>query len=386
MIKKILIAAFIFAAALVFAVNIFAKKAPDLLRESLQKSLNKKVNIGSIRYDFPGTFFLESFEIEEDKPFEGEISFYADRILLQVSPMSLSRRALVIDRIDVENAKVFMRHLDGRLTHALSKVVQKTQASSRPGSSDGQKSSVGDGLPLEIKQFHLADSQFKYVDFDLQKGGFVIAFDQIQADLGNIRLPESRTPTSYRIQARLLQGRDQRPAMLRLEGVTRFGDYNTDARWDIQGVHLPYFQPYYAIVTPALIEEGLLDSHARVRVEHKDLSADIGLEIRELAFGNYEEGNELFGLKADEILTFLKDSSGKLKFQVSVNWNLTDRSVRLHEVIRRSIERSLKQTVLGNVGKILKTAIRHVSEEGVEKTKEDLEARIKKLKKEWINF
>ena len=356
------------------------------MREAIQKSLNKKVNIRAIRYDFPGSFTLEAFEIEEDKPFDGEISFYADRIELQVSLLSLARKELILDRIEVENAKVFLRHWQGHLTHALSLVTPKSPDAKGSDEQKNIEEKSAKTLPLEIKRFRLTGSEFKYIDLDIQEGGFVIAFDQIEADLRDIRLPPSKLKTRYKIDARLLQGREERPATLHFDGVTRFVNLETDARWDVRQVRLPYFRPYYATVTPALIEEGALDTRAVIRIERKDLTANIDLELSELAFGAYEAENELFGLNANEILSFLKDSSGRLKFQTVLRWNLADRSVRARDVIRRGIERSLKETVLGSVGKILKNAIQKVGEEGVEKTKEDLETKIKKLKQEWINF
>ena len=386
MIKKIGILFIVLAATFYFALSLFAHRAPGLLREALQKSLNKKVNIKSIRYDFPGSFRLEAFEIEEDKPFDGEISFYADRILLQVSPLSLARRELIIDRIEVENAKVFLRHWQGRLTHSLSSVTSKSTVTPSGAGTETAAEKSAKTLPLEIKRFRLTGSEFKYIDLDIQQGGFVIAFDEIKADLRDIRLPPSKLKTRYKIDARLLQGRDERPATLHFEGVTRFADLETDARWDVRQVRLPYFKPYYETVTPALIEQGVLESRAVVRVEQKDLTANINLELSELAFGAYEAENELFGLNANEILSFLKDSSGRLKFQTVLRWNLADRSVRVRDVIRRGIERSLKETVVGSVGKILKNAIQKIGEQGVEKGKEDLETKIKKLKQEWINF
>lgn len=377
----------IVAAASFFGLNVFAKKAPDLLRQALERSLNKKVNIGAIRYDFPSTFWLEAFEVEEEAPFEGEISFYADRVFLSVSPMSLVQKALIIDQVEVENAKIFLRHWRGKLTHAFSRAASAGFSPTEDMAEAGIAAPGKDKpLPLEVKYFILTDSQFKYIDLDVQKGGFVIAFDSIEAELRDLRLPASRSRTFYRVEARLLQGRDQRPAQIQAEGRTRFVDLETDANWIVSGVRLPYFKPYYAKVTPASIDEGLLESRAAIRIERKDLTVNIDLELSLLAFGTYEAGNELFGLKADEILSFLKDSSGRLKFHIIVRWNLADRSVKLRDVIRRSIEHSLKQTVFGNVGKILKEAIQKINEEGVEKTKEDLETKIKKLKQEWINF
>ncbi len=386
MIKKTIVTLVILAAAFYLALSLFAHRAPGLLREALQRSLNKKVNIQAIRYDFPGSFTLESFEIEEDRPFDGEISFYADRIFLQVSPLSFAKKELIIDSIEVENAKVFLRHWKGRLTHALSSVTPRSPETPPDGENRSTEQKSVKALPLEIKRFRLTGSQFKYIDLDIQEGGFVIAFDEIKADLRDIRLPPSKLKTRYKIDARLLQGRDERPATLHVEGLTRFADLETDARWDVRQVRLPYFRPYYATVTPAQIEQGALDSRAVVRVEQKDLTANIDLELSELAFGAYEAENELFGLKASEILSFLRDSSGRLKFQAVLRWNLADRSIRARDVIRRGIERSLKETVLGNVGKILKNAVQKINEQGFEKTKEDLETKIKKLKQEWINF
>lgn len=386
MIKKITLILVVLSAALYFGLSLFAHRAPGLLREALQRSLNKKVNIKAIRYDFPGSFTLEAFEIEEDKPFDGETSFYADWIYLRVSPINLARKELIIDRIEVENAKVFLRHWKGRLTHTLSSVAHGSEETDLGSGKQSPEEKSGNSLPLEIKRFRLTGSEFKYIDLDIQEGGFVIAFDEIEADLRDIRLPPSKLKTRYKIDARLLQGRDRRPATLHVDGATRFSDLETDARWDIRQVRLPYFKPYYATVTPALIEEGALDSRAVIRVAQKELTTNIDVELSELAFGAYEAENELFGLNANEILSFLKDSAGRLKFQVVLRWNLTDRSVRTRDVIRRGIERSLKETVLESVGKILKNAIQKVGEQGVEKTKEDLETKIKKLKQEWINF
>ena len=45
-----------------------------------------------------------------------------------------------------------------------------------------------------------------------------------------------------------------------------------------------------------------------------------------------------------------------------------------------SIEKSLKKTILGNVGNILENTLQKIGDQGVVKTKEDLEGKIKKIK------
>lgn len=382
MAKKILIAVVLLIATLFFAGNQLAQRAPRYLRGAIEKALNKPVIIESIEYHFPGTFELGGFEIQEGEPFANEQSFYADQIRLWVSPLSLSSRTLVIDKIDVENASILIRKRRGKLFHALSSALQKgseVSHGSKPQTVHAQKPLTP--LPLEIRQFVIKKSNFKFIDYDAQQEGFVIVLDEIDASLRDLVFPFSGTRTSYKVNARLSQGRDQQPGHLDLSGWTVFNSLDTDAILGAQGVYLPYFRPYYAQVTPATIEDGYLDAHANLQIKRKELSLNVDLEIINLLFENYEAGNQLFGLKADEILSFLKDSSGRLKLQLVAEWNIADRSTRARSVIRKSIERSLRNTILGNVGNILERTIEKISERGMGGQGEgDLEGVLKKAK------
>ncbi len=379
MIKKILLIVLILAVGFVFSVSLFSRKAPDLLRGAIERALNKKVIIRSIEYRFPGTFEMQGFEIQEKGRFEGETSFTADQIRLDVSWLSLAKKKLVVDKINVEDANVTIRKYGGRLTHSLSDAVKKARPQ-EAGTEAGKGKGGSSGLPLEIHQFFLSKSNFKFIDYDAQESGFVIVLDEISADIKNIRFPFSSSKTTYKINARLPQGRDQRPGEIKISGWTIFGLMDTDANLNMKSVFLPYFQTYYAQVTPATIQDGYVDSRANIRVDKKELVLNVELEIIGLLFQTYEADNQLFGLNADEILSFLKDRSGRLKFHIEASWNIADRSVRARDVIRKSIEKSLKKTILGNVGNILENTLQKIGDQGVVKTKEDLEGKIKKIK------
>ncbi len=380
MTKKILIILAVLAVGFAFAVNVASRKAPDLLRGAIEKALNKKVIIHAIEYHFPGTFELQGFEIKEKGRFEGETSFYVDRIRLAVSLLSLSKRALVISNLEVENANILIRKYDGKLVHSLSDAMAKAQ----PRPAEDKAAPRGEArpaqLPLQIHQFILKNSNFKLIDYDAQENGFVIVLDSIDAKIRDIFMPFSNRKTFYEVNARLPQGRDQLPAQIRGAGWTRFKTMDTDTNLNLHGVFLPYFQPYYGQVTPAAISGGYVDSRANLRLDKKDLTLHVDLEIIGLLFQSYEAENQLFGLKAEEILSFLKDQSGRLKFQFTARWNIADRSVRAREVLRKSIERSLKNTIIGNVGNILENTLQKVGDQGFEKSKDDIEGTIKKIK------
>ncbi|MGH7197201.1 MAG: DUF748 domain-containing protein [Candidatus Omnitrophota bacterium] len=377
--KKILIILAVLTALSAFWVNICYQRAPGLLVRSIEKALNKKVIIRSVEYTFPGSFELAGFEVKEKGRFEGETSFYADRISLRVSWLSIPRKALVVDKIKVANAQVIIREFDGKLTHSLTEAVKK-KAPGPPAEGAVRGEAGPAGLPLEIHQFSLEKSHFRFIDYDAQEGGFVIALDEIDARIRNIRLPLSASRISYEAGARLSQGRDQRPAEIKVTGWTAPQTADTDANLQANAVYLPFFRPYYAQVTQAAIQDGYLDARANLHIDKKDLTLNVDLEIIGLLFQSYEADNQLFGLKAEELLSFLKDRSGRLKFQFVARWNLADRSVRARDVMRKSIERSLKATILGNLENILEHTLQKVGEQGIVKTKEDLEDKVKKLK------
>ncbi len=371
------------AAAAVFAASIIQRKAPDFLRAAIEKSLNKKVAIRDIAYHFPRSFELQGFEIrEKGEPFNGEASFYVDHVTLNLSPLIFSKKALIITELEAEDADIVIRKLHGKLYHALSGVLsESTGAGAAAKDGSAAKKTASSGLPLEIRLFTLKNCHFQFTDYDVQKSGFVMSLDKINARIKNIKVPSAGQKTFYEIDAELLQERDQRNAKINVSGWTAFDTMDTDAAISMTGVHLPYFRPYYAQVTGAAIEDGYTDLHATMNMDRRVLDLNMGFELSGLLFESYEGGDRLFGLKADEVLSFLKDSSGRLKFEIMVKWDTSDKSVKLRDVFRQSIERSLRQTVLGNVGNILMNALQKANDSSVGPGKKaSVEDKIKKIK------
>ncbi len=362
MLKKILIALVLLAMAAVLAASFLVRKAPAIVRDALERSLGRKVTIRDIRYRFPGTFILEGFEVREGDPFAGEISFAAESLSMELSALGLSSKRLLVDRIEVSGADVRVRKRAGRLYHALSSAGRggpPAGAPEREGQAQEAARGTDPGLSLEIGEFSLSGGRFSFVDYDADPAGFVATVDSLRAKVRRIRVPAAPVRTAYEIEGRLEQGRDFLPAELAARGWTRFSDLETDASFDLRGLYLPYFRPYYAQVTPAVILEGSLDAHTLLRVDERRLSGNADLVITGLHFDAYEEGEELFGMKADEVLSFLKDSAGRLKFPIAFEWELGAPS---RDALRRSVAKSLQRTVLGNAGNILTEALRRYGE------------------------
>ena len=370
-VKKLFIFLIVLAIGAAFSVSILAQKAPGILKNSLQRALGREVNIRSVEYHFPWMFELQGFEVMEAKgPFKGDPSLLIDDLTLRISPASFSKKMLVIHRVEVENAKIIMRKWYG---HIFQPLMDAWKPGGPEESLTGQTSNnaaKGTTLPLEIRHLKLKNSQFQFLDYDADENGFVVAFDGMQGEVKNIVLPASHQKTSFSVQAAVSQGRHESPARAQFSGWTKFGTKDTEAVFSVKGLHLPYFSPYYRKITQSVVAEGYLDLKSVARIDSRYLSADFGFEFSNLHFESYESENLLFNLKAEEILSFLKDSSGRLKFQVPVRWNMADRSVRFHQVMRKGIEQSLKKTILGNFGHAIENAIQ----------KDDLEGTLKNIK------
>ena len=131
----------------------------------------------------------------------------------------------------------------------------------------------------------------------------------------------------------------------------------------------------------ASVDEGQLGLQAAGRIQEGDFTADADLELKGLLFSSFENGEELFGLKAAEILDFFKSSDGGLKFHVSLEWPIRDASFDRRAAIRRAIEASLKKTLLSNTGRILERALHALSSDGLDGAEGGLEGKLKKVKK-----
>ena len=137
-----MIVVLVLAVLLAAGVNIVSRKAPQLLRKNIERALNKTVNIRTIEYHFPWNFELSGVEIRETHaPFTGEICFAVDKILLDVSPLSLSQKNLIIDRAKVQEALIVIRHREGKLYHVLS------DAAPAPGAGGGASAVTSSATP-----------------------------------------------------------------------------------------------------------------------------------------------------------------------------------------------------------------------------------------------
>ena len=203
--KKILIAIIVLVMAVFFAANMLAQRAPELLKKALERSLNKIVKIRTINYRFPGTFELEGLVIsEKDGPFKTEPLISAEHILLDVSPISLSRKALIIDRIDIRDADIVIRKWQNYFYQPFDDAIhQPTEVAATKSAAEVP---AGARVPLEIRLLKIQNGVLRFMDYDVRSEGFVIALSNTQITVKDLTFPFGPKRTTYTAEGTLPQG------------------------------------------------------------------------------------------------------------------------------------------------------------------------------------
>lgn len=377
MLKKILVLLIVVAIAAFAALNLLSKNAPGLLRAAVESALGKRVEIGDIDFRWPGSFVLRDFVVYEDAPFASDICFRVSQLRLEVNPAGLRSQKLHIRSVEIEGAEAVLRKKDGQAYHFLSAALKPAAPAASPAAG---ASSAPRTLPVRIDSVRFEGCVFRFADYDVRPEGFALSMEDISGWLEDLSLPMSSQWSAYEVRGRLIQGRGVRTAEGRLKGRTRFADAETDASLELTGVSLPYFTPYLGRITQATLAEGFLDLRTELAISRGVLNANVVTEVAQLHFAGYESGDQLFGISAPELLGYLKDSSGRLRFQMPLQWDLRDPSAKPYRVIRAAIERSLRELVLGNLGSIVTQKVFKATDLGGEAAKNTLDERIEKVK------
>lgn len=375
--KKLLILCVILVLAAFAALNLLSKNAPELLRSAVEKALGKRVEIGDIDFRWPGRFILRDFVVYEDAPFASEVCFRVSRLRLEVNPAGLRSKILHIRSVKIEDAEAVLRKKAGQSYHFLSSALKPAALT---GASASGEAGARQTLPVRIDSILFEDCAFRFADYDIRSEGFALSIEDLSGRLENLSLPMSEQWSVYEITGRLVQGRGVHTAEGRIKGRTRFADAQTDAVLSASGLSLPYFAPYLGRITQATPAEGLLDLETDLSISRKILNANVIVDLAQLHFTSYESGERLFGISAAELLGYLKDSSGRLRFQMPLQWDLRDAAAKPYALIRSAIERSLRELVLGRLGSIIAGKVFKTADLGGETAKNTLDERIEKVK------
>lgn len=367
MVKKLLIAVVLLALIGSLAVALAARNLPDLVVRNLRQTLGREVSIESLRVRFPLQVEMNRLLIAENAPFKGEAAFYVERAVASVDAWTLvtSKKVLFTD-LELIRPRLIFRKSMGKLYHAFR---------IRPEGSDGQAPAAGDPAaaarrpavpPLKFEQVTIRDGEVQFMDYDADQKGFVVTLLRVAAELKDLALPSDGSRLEYRVAAFLDQGRNTPPARLELEGEWVRESFEGKTAFQLTGVHLPYFEPYYRTVTPSRIADGDMDIAASAESPAGILTANSRWTLRRLAFEKAEDGDQLLGFDANLIRNILTGDTGSLSLDLVLTLDLRNPGTSFREALRASLRKSIRATFAAHFDTAMRNTVNQIQSEGSE--------------------
>lgn len=358
--RKILPIVLLVLLAVLVGLGFLLRKAPSLAVTAIERQLGKDVQLQGLRYHFPSGFEIRKLAVVEKGTFNGEQSFYVENVSLQLNLPALLAKKIVITSLDIKNPQIIIRKLRGRVTHALSPSLPPPPgaAQSAPPSAAPSK---GQAFSFLIERMKVREGYLRWIDYDIAQQGFVLEVQRIDADMKDISLDGGKI--SYEIAGEILQGRDHAPAAVNAQGWANPASWDTDTKLNVSELWVPYFEPYYKMVTPSVIDDGIVNVRSGTVVKNKHWSTSAQLDVRQLSFKAFEAGDQIFGIEAPPLLDLLKNRSGAIALNVVIDWNMADPSVPFSQAMRRSLQESIKSTFLNNIGTVVENTLDKISED-----------------------
>ncbi len=363
MLKKIIFLTVVLALVGLIAAAFVARKLPDLVVRNIRQTLGREVTIGSLKVRFPLRLEMDRLTVAENEPFKGETAFYVERAVASVDAWELiTARKMRFTHVQLIRPKLIFRKSLGKVYHAFRVRNSGAQAAPAGGGPGGSGTAPAGIPPLKFERVTIHDGQVQFIDYDADRKGFVITLLRFAAELKDLALPPDGSRLKFDIEALLDQGRDTPAGRLKLKGHWRRESLEGETNLSLQGIHLPFFEPYYRTVTPSRIADGELDLVASSKSPHAILTAHSKWTLRRLAFDKTEAGNELFGFDANLIQGILAGDDGILSLDLELNMDLRDRTTPFREVLLQSLRRSIKATFLSNFDSAVKNTVDKIAE------------------------
>lgn len=380
--KKWLAVLAVLAVAAAAAVFGAARQVPALFLSILEKELGKEVTLEGVRYQFPSGLHVRRLAIIEKGAFEGESSFFVEDARITLDLAALLGREVRITEIHIDGPQMIIRKMGGRVSHAFTPaeaVIPQDKPAEDALVAEGAKAGAEPVL-FSIDHLVIRNGILKWIDYDVVREGFAVQVQEIRADVKGLTLKTRNQRTYYEFEAGIVQGRDRRAAKVGVRGWTSALNADTDAVVDVEGLWLPFFAPYYQLVTPATLQDGTLDLKATALVLNRNLEVNARAEVANPVFASFEPDGGLFGIDAASVIDLLKNRSGRVPLDIVVRWNMADPGMTFERVLRKSISDSLRATFFSNIQNVVENTLEKYSQ-NPESFKKDWKSLINKIEK-----
>lgn len=241
----------------------------------------------------------------------GQAGASAKRVVLEPEWPAFLRHEAVFDSVVVEGFDfAVVRGAEGEL-----QIAPALRAALQAGA--GGAKSRGDGT-IRIAELILRDGRLDFEDAAVSKPPHRIPFKNVQARLSPVSVPGDGARSDMAFSGALEDNRNGE-STVHAQGWLQIGGTDADMKVAVRNMDIRYAAPYLSETEAASLTGGAMDLDMRTRIANRELLATGSVALRGLAFSG---DGTLFSLPRRAVLAAIKDKSGAMRFEFSLQGSL----------------------------------------------------------------
>ncbi len=298
--------------------------AAGVLRSQVQAALGPEAEIGSIALGLTGVEVTD-LRLRAPQGWPSADTLRARRVYLRPDLRSIwSDDGYRVAAIGVEGAYVsVLRTAQGRV-RLLPSLLE------RPAT-DAKGATVPSVI---IGAIHFEDAELEFFDASVRRPAHRLALTELQADLGELRIPALDNPTSLHLRGVLPSASGSGSGLLEVDGWMHFASRESDIALTLRDVDLKTLEPYLIQASESGVKRGTLDLTLNSKVAGRQLKAPGKLVLTDLVLAPSGGLRATFmGMPRSAVVQTLKNRDRRIELNFTLEGDLDNPQFSLNEVL-----------------------------------------------------
>lgn len=336
--------------ALLIAGLVAYRLAIRAVETSVMESLGPRgevqaLNVGLSGIEITGLRIRAAPSETKNAAWPAEDELRAERILVVPSFLDLMRLRVVLNSIRIEGAYLsLLREEDGKVQALPSRLKPEPSAAGggSSGSDNPPPASDSPAAPLTIVSIELDNATVEFFDATLRKSPVKQRFENVNARVGSIRIPELTGQSKIWLEA--IHKGVRQDGKLSIDGSIELATRESGITTALRGVDLVSLQPYLIKANEAGVSKGTLDFELNSSIKKGMLYAPGSLVLSDLELA--ASSKSIMGIPRKLAVKKMKSKKGNISVNFVLTGDINDPTFSLNENLSTRIAAS----VAGKIG------------------------------------
>lgn len=294
--------------------------ATKTLKAQVEQALGPESEVGEIILGW-SAIEIRNIRIHAPKGWPSQDTLRAEKIVIEPELRSLLSAQVNLQRITVEGGYLsILRSREGnvRLLPSLLDKAAKVEQENAPA------------LPVSIGVVELNTSVIEFFDASIRKTPHKLRLEQMHARIEELHFPALDKKTQIQLDS-VVKGK-RSDGKIELRGWMRLDNRDSEITTRLRRVDLISFQPYLVKASETSVRKGSLDMDMKSSIKDSRLHAPGTITLSDLELASSGGPFSTFmGVPRQAIVAALKNQSGKIDIQFTLEGNIKDPHFSLNE-------------------------------------------------------